>query len=98
MCDVLILEATQNVDDGVCVTDVSKELVAKTFTLRCTLHKTCDVDNLDGGWHHTLRVVNFGELHKTLVRYGDDTYIWFDCTEWEVRRLRTSIRQTVKEC
>ena len=98
MGDVVVLEATQHMDDGVGVTDVRKELITQTLALRCALHEAGDVDDLDGCWHNALRVVNFNELVEALVGYGDDAHIRFDGAEREVCCLSACIRQTVEEC
>jgi hypothetical protein len=91
VCDVIVLEATQHVDNSVGVTNVGKELITKTLTLGCTLHQASDIDNLDGCWYNTLRVVNLHELSKALIGYGDHTHVGLNSTEGEVCRLRTSV-------
>ena len=43
MDDMAVLEAADNVYDGVHFSDVGKELVTKTFTLGSAFHEPCDV-------------------------------------------------------
>ena len=97
MGDVAILEATQDVDNGVRSADVAEEFVAQTLALRGTLYKTCDIDNLNCGGDDALRLVNFGQTNQTLVGYGDDTHVGFDGAEGEVGCLCLCIRQTVEK-
>ena len=45
--DIWILKASDNVNNGVYLTDVGKELVSKSLSFGCTFYKTCDVHELD---------------------------------------------------
>ena len=62
MDDVLVLEAAYDVRDGVGLTDVLEELVAETLALGGALDESRDVDELHGGGHDLLGVVDGGEL------------------------------------
>ena len=97
MGDIVVVEATQNVNNCVGIADIRKELITKTFALRCTLYQTCNIDNLDSGGDNTLWVVNLRQLDESLVRYGDNADIRLDSTEREVCRLRLCVRQTVEK-
>ena len=94
---VAVVEAAQYVYDGICITYVAQKLVAQTFTLRGALYKARNVDNLNSGWNDTFGFVDLGQTHKTLIGYGDDTYVGFDRTEREIGRLRLSVRQAVEK-
>ena len=94
---VRVVEATEHMNDGVRLADVGEELVAKTFAFRSTLHKTCDVDNLDRCRHDALRVDDFCELVESLVGHGDYAHVRFNRTEREVCRLRFGVRQAVEK-
>ena len=95
--DVLVVEAAQHVDNCVGIANVGEELVTQTFTLRCALNQTCDIDNLDRSGDHTLRVVDLGEFDQSLVGYGDHTHVGFDRTEREVCCLRLGVREAVEQ-
>ena len=58
--DIIIVEAADDMDDGVALTDVSKEFIAQTFALARTFHEAGDVDNLAGGRHDATRMHDFG--------------------------------------
>ena len=47
MDNIWILKATDNVYDRVYLTDISKELVSKTFALGSALYQTSDINELD---------------------------------------------------
>ncbi len=49
MLDVVILEAAQNMDDGVHLADVAEELVAQALALRGAAHEAGDVDEAQAG-------------------------------------------------
>ena len=43
MDNVRVLEATDNVNDSVYLTNICQELVSKTLTFGRTLYETCDI-------------------------------------------------------
>ena len=47
MDNVRILEAADNVNDSVYLTDIRKELVSESLTFGCALYETCDIYELD---------------------------------------------------
>lgn len=47
MCNVLIIEASNDVNDCICIADVSQELVAQALSFRGTPYKSRDVDVLN---------------------------------------------------
>jgi hypothetical protein len=49
--DVIVVETTNYVSDRVDAPDVTKELVAEPFTLRCATNKACDVDEGHLSWN-----------------------------------------------
>ena len=94
---VIVVEAAEHMDDGISLADVGKELVAQSFTLAGTFYEAGDIHNLHGGGDDTSRVYQLGQLGESLVGYGDNTHVGFDCTEGEVCRLRLGVRQTVEK-
>ena len=98
MHDVVIIEAANDVHDGVGLTDVRQELVTETLTLGSALDETCDIDELDHRRHDLLRIIQGAQLLKTLIRYSDDTDVRLDRTERVVGRLRARLRNCVKQC
>ena len=87
VCDVVVVEAAQHVDDGVGLTDVSEEFVSESFALACSLHESGDVYYLAGCRHDASGVYYLGELRESLVGHGDNTDVRFYSTEREVCRL-----------
>ena len=47
MDNVRVLEAADNVNDSIYLTDIREELVSKSLTFGCTLYETCDIYELD---------------------------------------------------
>ena len=97
MGDILVVETAQHVNNCVGIANICEEFVTQTLALRCTLNQTCDIDDLDRGGNHTLRVVDLGELDQSLVGYGDHAHVGLDRTEGEVGCLCLSVRQTVEQ-
>jgi hypothetical protein len=95
--DVIVVEAADDVDDGVALTDVTEELVAEALTLGGTLHQSGDIYDLTRCGHDTSRMDDLSELRQTLVGYGDDTEVGFNRTEGEVGCLCLSARQAVEK-
>lgn len=50
--DVVVVEASEHVEDCVGLADVGEEFVAESFTFRGTLTRPHDVDDFDGGGHY----------------------------------------------
>ena len=97
VCDVVVVETAQHVDDGVGLTDVSEEFVSESFALACSLHESGDVYYLAGSGNDASRMNYLGKLSKSLVRYCDYAHIRLDCTEREVGCLCLSIRKAVEK-
>ncbi len=51
MDDIFILEAADNVDDGVALADGGEELVAEAFSVGGSFDEAGDVDEFEGGRH-----------------------------------------------
>ncbi len=83
--DIVIVETTEHVEDGISLTDIREELVAETLTLGGTLHKTGYIHDLDSGGHHTARVAHLHKFIKTLIGHRDHTDVGFYRTEREIR-------------
>ena len=98
MHDVVIIEAANDVHDGVGLTDVRQELVTEALTLGGTLDETCDIDELDHRRHDLLCIIQCAQLLKTLIRYSDDADVRLDRTERVVGRLCARLRNCVKQC
>ena len=73
--DIVVVEASDDVDDGVRLPDVAEELVAEAFALGGALHEARDVDEFDGRRHDVLRMDQVIELLEPTVGNGDDAGI-----------------------
>ena len=97
MGNVIVLETTEHMNNGVRVADVGQKLVAQPLAFRGTFHQSGDIDDLDGGGHHPLGIVDLREPNKPLIGNGDDAHVGFDRTERKIRRLRLSVGQAVEK-
>jgi len=70
MGDVVILEAAQNVRDGVDFTDVGQELVAEAFPLGRAAHQAGNVHKRDAGGDDFLGTGDLADGIKPWVRHG----------------------------
>jgi hypothetical protein len=83
---VLVVEAAHHVDDGVGLADVGQELVAQAFTLGGPGDQAGDVDELDDGGLHLLRLDDLGEGVEARVGHFDDAHVGLDGAEGSSRR------------
>ncbi len=88
MDDVRVVEAAEDVKNGVGLPDVRKELVSEAFTLARSLYESGDVHNLHGGRHKAARVAEFVKSVEPLVGHDGGSYVRVDGAEGEVRALR----------
>ncbi len=69
MGDVVIVEAAQNMKNGVCLSDICQELVPQTLSFACSFHQTRDIYYFHGCRNGALRMTHFGKDIKSLVRH-----------------------------
>lgn len=58
---VVVVEAADDMNDGIALADVSEKLIAEAFTFGSTFHQSGDVHDLTGGGHDASRVHDFGK-------------------------------------
>ena len=95
--DIGIIEAADDMDDGIGIADVAEELVAETFSLRRALDETRNVHELDRGGGVFLRLVHLREIVQPCVRHGDNADVRLDRAERVVRRLRPGVCQRIEK-
>ncbi len=91
MCDIVVIEATENMDYGIGLADIGKKLIAESFALRSALDKTGNVYNLYRSRNNGTGMTHFDKLVEAFVGDGYDAHIGFYGTEREVCRLRLSV-------
>ena len=94
MDDVGIVEAAHDMGDDSDFADVGQKLVAKTFALGGTCHKTCDVHELNNSRNHLCRRNQADDLIKSRIGNVDNSDVRFDCAE----RIVGSICRGTCEC
>ena len=95
---VVILETAQNMYDCICLADVAKKLVAKSFTLTCAFHESGDIHNLTCCGHYSSWMYQFCQFCKSFVRYCNHAHIGFDSTKRKISCLSLCARQTIEKC
>ena len=95
--DVLVVEAADNVDDGVRPADVFEELVAESLPLARAADEPRDVHKLDDRRGLLLRLVERAQPLQPLIRHGNNADVRLDRAERIIRTLRPRIRQRVEQ-
>ena len=85
--DLGVVEAADDVADGVGGADVAKKLVAETFAFGGAFDEAGDVDELHGGGDEALRLNQVGNFCEALIGHGDDAGVGVDGAERVVRGL-----------
>ena len=81
MYDVVVVEAADHVDDGLDLSDVSEELVAKPFALGRALYQARDIAEFHDRVGGLFGIVDLVELGDPLVRHGHDAHVGLDSAE-----------------
>src|ERR1700730_17003919 len=63
MHDIIIIKATQYVNDRISAPDVSEKLVTQTFALAGAFHQSGYIYDLDRSWYYFLGLYNFFQLY-----------------------------------
>ncbi|MNS36907.1 hypothetical protein D3C72_691070 [compost metagenome] len=79
-------------------TDVSKELVTKTFPLACAAHKPGDIYEFKRRRHGAVRHHELSQLVEPLVRHFHYADVRVDGAERIVRGFGTCLRDRIKQC
>ncbi len=99
MSDVIVVEATDNVNDCIALTDVSEELVSETCALRSTLNKTCDVEKFNYCRSFLVGIPVLAKLVESLIGNSNNTAVRLDCAERIVGCLSVgSACDSVEKC
>ena len=92
MNNIVVIEATQYMQDCICFANIGKEFVSQPFSFAGAFYKAGDVYDFHRSRDNTLGMFDFCQFVQTFVRYGDHADIRFDRTEREVSRLCFCIR------
>ena len=98
MDDVGVVEAAEDVYDGVGFTDVGEEFVAEAFALAGALDESGDVDDFHGGGDDVGGLHELDEAVEALVGYSDDADVGLYGAEGKVSRLCFGVAKAVKKC
>ena len=88
MGDVAVVKAADHFQNGRTFADIAEELVSESLALACAAHESGDIDEVHRSLHGLLRMHEFGQLIKPVVRHGNGSLVRFDGAEGIVGRLR----------
>ena len=91
MDDVVILEATNDMNNGVHFTNIGQELVAESFTLTRSLDQAGDIDKLHPCGNGVGAFAQIRQLLQPPIRNGHGADIRFDGAEREIGCLGLGI-------
>ena len=95
---VVVVEAADDLEDGVALADVAEELVAQALALAGAAHQARDVGEVDRRVHDAPALADLGQLLHARVGHGGRRLVGLDRAEGIVRRLRVlRARQGVEE-
>jgi outer membrane receptor protein involved in Fe transport len=94
---VVVLEAAHHVGDRVDFADVREELVAQALAAGGAGDQAGDVDELDRGRDHLLRLDDFGQRVEPGVRHRHHADVRLDRAEGEVGRGDAGLGQRVEQ-
>ena len=95
--DILIVKATDDVDDRIHLADVGQELVAQPLALARAAHQSRDIHKLHHRRGGLFRVVQVGQRLQALVRHGHHADVGVDGAERVVRALRARLRDCIEQ-
>ena len=92
-----IVETAHDVDDGIGLADVGKELVTQAFTLGGARDQARDVDELDNGRLHALRIDDLSQLGHARIRHLDDADVGLDGAEGIILRRDARLGERIEQ-
>ena len=97
MNDVVVLKATDDMENRVHLTDVSEKLVSESFALGSALDQSRDVNEFDHGGGHLCGVVHFRQIVQPFVRHGYHADVRLNGAEGVVRGFSPRVGQCVEK-
>ena len=95
--DVRVFKAADHMKDGIHLSDVGQELVAKAFALAGSADDPRNVHQADDGRQDLLALNVVAQNPEPLVRHGDHSDVRFDGAERIVRGLDSCRREGVEK-
>ncbi|MNI99870.1 hypothetical protein D3C73_1590630 [compost metagenome] len=80
------MEGSYNVNDSITVTDISQELITKTFTFTCPGYKSGNVNKSDGRGEKFSRSIQIGKFLQAAIWHRYDASVRLDCGKGVVGR------------
>ena len=77
MDHIIIIKATNDMQDSIYFPNIGQELVAQSFPLGCPFDEACDVQDIHCCGEGSLWVDQTGQFIKPAIRHGDYSDIRF---------------------
>ena len=81
MSDILAVEAAEHMENGIHSTNMGKESISQTSSLRSTLDQSSNIRNLQNSIHNTLRLEGLDQIIKTFIRNRDTSDVRVNSAE-----------------
>ena len=94
---VLVLEAADDVGDGIGLANVSEKLIAESLALRRARDEPRDVDEFDDGRNHLLWLRDLRQLLEAQIRYFHHAHVGLDGAERVVLGGDAGLGERVEE-
>ena len=88
MDDIVILETTDDLQNGIDLANGGEKFVAEARASAGTFNQSGNIDELDGGGDEFLAAGDARALGEARIRHGDDPFVGIDGAEWIVGSLR----------
>ena len=98
MDDVVVIEAAHHMNDGVHFPYMGQEFVAQSLPAAGSLDEAGDVNELNGGGRHFLRMIHLRQNVQPPVRDKNNARVGLNGTERIVFRLRSRVCDRVEQC
>ena len=97
--DVLILETTDHMDEGIYLPYICQKFVPQSLSLTCTGYQSGNIHHLNRRGDQAGCINQFRKWFEPCIGHLNYTDIWIDGTEWIVGCLRLAgLGQGVKQC
>lgn len=98
MDNIWVIKDTDDLVYAVDVSDVGKELISDTFTIRSTADKACDICNRESSWNLGLWLEEVAKEGEAIIWDFNTSNIRVDSAEWIVgSACKIALRKEVEK-
>ena len=97
MHNIFVFKAANDMRDRIGLANVGKELIAKTFTLRCARHQAGNINKFDNRRHDLFRFDDNRQRGEARIGHFDNADVGLDGAEGIVLRRNASLGQRIEQ-